>query len=484
LNEIFPEASLAEVCWINDPLEQIQIGDVLQLLPNLPSPAAAGGEPLNRFQPLSPLDPDTGLPTQTTFLYSFQQECRQWRRFGLALIQVRDLHSKRDLLGRVEFQRLLKKMVQRCTELPEPLRLGRYSFDTFILVLPEGGESEIREAGKRIKRLALETLESNVNIGMAVYPQPPFEPADIGANALKALAHARLLGPGAVTLLDDVTLNISGDQLFDQGRLEEAIGDYQRGLLLNPGNPNLRNSLGVCFGNMKDWPAALVEFEQVLRSDPGNFMALYNLGLIALLQEEPARARRYLEQARQADAEHFEVQYRLGKLYRDAGLIEQSLDCFLRAQALRPEKHFINKYLGEAWLKKGDWDQALSYFKGAVKGNPRDAYSLNQLGALYLLKEINRPVALAIFRTCTDMEPGNALFRFWHGRALLQDQDYASARYQLEKAWDLGERNGPVCYYLGLAYEGLQEPLPARRWWEQAINLDPGFTEARQKLAG
>ncbi|MBI5582531.1 MAG: tetratricopeptide repeat protein [Deltaproteobacteria bacterium] len=485
LNEVFPETSLAEVCWINDPLEQIQVGDTLSLLKDLPSSGGLSGEAVEQILSRSPLDPDTGLPTQSAFLQSFRQDFLKWPRFGLALIRIRDLQLKRDLLGRLEFQRLIKKMIQACAGcLAEPARLAQYSFDTLILVQPESPLSEVREAAECLKKLAWETLESTVNIGIAGFPYGPFEKSDVWENALKALAHAWLLGPGAIVLLDDLTLNISGDQLFDQGKIEAARRDYQRGLVLNADNPNLRNSLGVCYGNLKDLRAAVAEFEQVLKADPQNYMALYNLGLIALRQEDPARARAYFEQAREADEDHFEVHYRLGKLYRDAGLIDQSLDCFRRAQELRPEKTFIQRYLGEAWLKKGDWDQALSYFKGAVKTNPRDAYSLNQLGALYLLKEINRPVALSIFRTCTEMEPGNALFRLWHGRALLQDRDYEAARGELTQAWDLGEHNSPVCYYLGLAYEGLQQPAAARRWWEEALALDPGCAEARRKLEG
>ena len=485
LNEVFQETSLAEICWLNDPLDQIQIGNSLSLLPDLPASDGLSGEAGRQTLPFSLQDPDTGLPTQTAFLQSFQRDCLGWDQFGLSLIRIRELYLKRDLLGRVEFQRLFKKLIQGCTDFfSEPARLAQYSFDTLILVQPEGSPTEAQVAAEQIKKIIWDTLESTVNIGIAVFPQISFEKSDIWGNALKALAHARLLGPGALVLLDDLTLNISGDQLFDQGKIAEAIREYQRGLLFRADNLNLRNSLGVGYGHLKELVEAVSEFEQVLQYDPRNFMALYNLGLIALRQEDPERARIYFERAREADDGQFEVHYRLGKLYRDAGLIDQSLDCFRRSQELRPEKTFIHRYLGEAWLKKGDWDQALSSFKGAVKHNPRDAYSLNQLGALYLLKEINRPVALSIFRTCTEMEPGNALFRFWLGRAHLQNQDLEAARSELEKAWDLGERSSPVCYFLGLAYEGLSRPAGARRWWEEALALDPGFEDARRKLDG
>ncbi len=162
--------------------------------------------------------------------------------------------------------------------------------------------------------------------------------------------------------------------------------------------------------------------------------------------------------------------------------MDQALPCFLQAGRLHPEKAFIHRYLGECWVKKGDWDNALSAFKAAVRVNPRDAYSLHQLGALNLVRESNLPIALSFCRYSVELEKGNPHFRFWLGRALYQNRQYEGAQKELETAWELGERTGPLCFFLGLSLEKLDHIEPARLWWEKALSFDPGMEEARQKL--
>ena len=102
--------------------------------------------------------------------------------------------------------------------------------------------------------------------------------------------------------------------------------------------------------------------------------------------------------------------------------MDQALPCFLQAARIHPEKSFIHRYLGECWVKRGDWDQALSSFKDAVRVNPRDAYSLHQLGVLNLVREANLPIALSFCRYSVELEKGNPHFRFWLGRALFQNR--------------------------------------------------------------
>ena len=114
--------------------------------------------------------------------------------------------------------------------------------------------------------------------------------------------------------------------------------------------------------------------------------------------------------------------------------------------------------------------------------NPRDAYSLHQLGALNLVRESNLPIALSFCRYSVELEKGNPHFRFWLGRALYQNRQYEGAQKELETAWELGERTGPLCFFLGLSLEKLDQIGPARLWWEKALSFDPGMEEARQKL--
>jgi tetratricopeptide (TPR) repeat protein len=401
----------------------------------------------------------------------------------MALLQIQDWEFKGDLLGRVERQLLFHQVTQFLkTQSPAPELLARYSPDTLILVQLQEPLPSALPRLRSIQEEALEKWNLGLTIGAAGFPQAEYQKTDILDNALKALDHALLMGPGRMAVFDDTSLNISGDKLFDQGNTVAALNEYRRGLRLNPENNTLRNSLGVCFGEQGDLESAIREFETVLRKDPQDFIGHYNLGLIYLRLQNPSLARESLKKAGELNPLHFGAHYQLGKLYRDAGLLDQALPCFLQAGRLHPDKAFIHRYLGECWVKKGDWDKALYAFKAAVRVNPRDAYSLHQLGALNLARDSNLPIALSFCRYSVELEKGNPHFRFWLGRALYQNRQYEGAQKELQTAWELGERTGPLCFYLSLSLEKLDQVEPARLWWEKALSFDPGLEEARQKL--
>ncbi len=112
LNEAYPETSLAEICWIKDPLKKVAVGDRLTRLDEIPS--LDGDDPAAELQDRDlpiPLG-DQGLLTLPDFLRSFHQGHSTWSLFWMALLQIQDWEIKGDLLGRVERQLLFQQVAQ------------------------------------------------------------------------------------------------------------------------------------------------------------------------------------------------------------------------------------------------------------------------------------------------------------------------------------------------------------------------------------
>ena len=179
-------------------------------------------------------------------------------------------------------------------------------------------------------------------------------------------------------------------------------------------------------------------------------MGHYNLGLIYLRRQDPSLARQSLKKAGELNPLHFGAHYQLGKLYRDAGLLDQALPCFLQARRLHPDKAFIHRYLGECWVKKGDWDKALSSaFKSAVRVNPRDAYSLHQLGVLNLLRESNLPIALSFCRYSVELEKGNPHFQVLAGTGSLSEPPIRRRSKRTGNCLGIGGTNRSALFFSG-----------------------------------
>jgi len=122
-----------------------------------------------------------------------------------------------------------------------------------------------------------------------------------------------------------------------QGRPEEAMAQYQKVVALEPGNIFAHNNLGVLYDKKGLYTEAIKEFEQVLQVDPSNATARDNLeraksskGIAQEREERFAQARKEVE-ARPDDPR---AAYNLGRLFASYGKKEQALEWLAKALEL------------------------------------------------------------------------------------------------------------------------------------------------------
>jgi tetratricopeptide (TPR) repeat protein len=62
-----------------------------------------------------------------------------------------------------------------------------------------------------------------------------------------------------------------------KGRLDEAIGEFEEGLKLEPDTPQAHNELGVMLGQKGLWDGAIAQFQEAVRLKPDYDEAKHNL---------------------------------------------------------------------------------------------------------------------------------------------------------------------------------------------------------------
>ena len=107
----------------------------------------------------------------------------------------------------------------------------------------------VSKSGTGLLKKLTERFDRTVYIGVAVFPTLTYPKSKILTNARKALDHASVfLNPEASLLSIPSGLNISGDKLYQEGKLKNAIEEFKAALALDSTNVNVRNSLGASFG--------------------------------------------------------------------------------------------------------------------------------------------------------------------------------------------------------------------------------------------
>jgi tetratricopeptide (TPR) repeat protein len=280
-----------------------------------------------------------------------------------------------------------------------------------------------------------------VSMGLVFWPSEVISSDTLPQAGKKTLLEAAMTGHEVVVVFGPQTLNISGDRLFDEGDLDEAVEEYRKGLILDPAHLNLLNSLGVCYGRLGDQKAAISAFDDILRLDPDNLMANFNKGCSYIISGKHEEAEKALEKAAEIDSQNFEVLYHLGKTSLELGHVAKALSALNQASLLKGRRGSIHALLGQARLLSGDQALAMDAFKQAVKYNPDDAASLSHLGVLYLDESKDKKMALSLFRRSVELDPSNSLYRQRLGKLYYDMGMFQEAEHHLKSALEYSQLN-------------------------------------------
>ncbi len=296
---------------------------------------------------------------------------------------------------------------------------GLLDYEIFGCFFPEKDGQDCLKLADIIRK---NTAKQNIslNIGISSYPAGRFGRDQIADNARKALEHSICSGPDTVISFNAVSLNISGDRLYQEGNLYGAVEEFRAALFLDPMNTTARNSLGVCYGVLKLYEKALEEFESAIRMNPEDIMAVYNAGLVHVLTGNKDKALECFFKAEEIGGHVFEAVFQIGKVYLESGEFDKAKTFLEKATRLKPSSAMGFRYLGDCYAAMNMSDEAIRAYKKAIRQNPYDAAALSAMGYLFDLKGENPEIATVFCQHSVELAPENGLFRHRLGMLYLK----------------------------------------------------------------
>jgi tetratricopeptide (TPR) repeat protein len=111
-----------------------------------------------------------------------------------------------------------------------------------------------------------------------------------------------------------------------------------------------------------------------------------------------------------------DLHYQKGAVYYQQEDYHSSARCLENAIALAPEESKYHYNLGRVYMKTGEEDLAEAQFRLTVERMPPDRYSGPHAAlGLLLARRNDFQGAIAEFKKCIDIEPGNAMYYFFLG---------------------------------------------------------------------
>lgn len=284
-------------------------------------------------------------------------------------------------------------------------------------------------------------------------------------SAIEAFRTAIELDAGSVVAHVQLALaylnQFKGDATTFAGRLADAQDVLGRAEALAPNDPTVHNTKGIVYYEAGDLDRARASLERAveLASDAGL-----------------------------SDRERSVIQVNLGKAYRDLGTLELAQTAFRRAVVLDPTSAAAHNDLGNVAFRLGDCGTAEYELAQAVALAPESLSAVSQLAIV--LFECDQ-VAASIPRFERALTLDGAIFApplyTYLARAYLAQGRVDEAVRRAQQGALLPPESAEAHYYLGTAYvarNGASDTDAARRAFERALELDPGFAEARTALDG
>lgn len=123
--------------------------------------------------------------------------------------------------------------------------------------------------------------------------------------------------------------------------------------------------------------------EEILKNDPTNIDALYNLGMCFTELGQPEKAIPLLERCVELKPDFDNAFVALGFAYERTNDIENAKKYFLEAIKIDPNNSYALRNLGGLFGKSSDLEKAIYYLEKSYRINPSDPMTVYGLGHMY-----------------------------------------------------------------------------------------------------
>ena len=312
-----------------------------------------------------------------------------------------------------------------------------------------------------------------------------------------------------------VSLNNQGLQLFQQGKVDEAIVQYRRALAIRPDFPEALSNLGLALDAKGNDVEALADLDKALTLKPGDAVTESNRGLAFYHEGKYDDSIAAYRQAISFNARFPQAYNGMGAALLAAGKPDEAIAAYHEALRLQPNYVDALNNLGAALDSKKRWDEAILVYQQALKiepkamdiranlasalqgagrtddavfeyreivaARPNDGHAFFQLGHL-LYEQGKFPEAIEALEKSFALLPHEPETAFNLGRAYQDAGNLSAAVQAYQKGLVLNPDDLHGLYNLGNAYLSLKQPAKAEISFRKALELQPDFAVALQGL--
>jgi tetratricopeptide (TPR) repeat protein len=263
------------------------------------------------------------------------------------------------------------------------------------------------------------------------------------------------------------------DDLLRQGRTEEARKAVQAQLARNPKSVEAYNLLGIILTSQKDFASALDAFQQALKLDQHSVRTMVNVGNLYVAQEKLDLAEKQFLEVLRSEPANPDARFNLGLV-----LLAQNhpADAIPQFERVNPPTTLSRLNLVRALLRAGQIAEGIKLAADLSAQNSGDFQFHSGLGVL-LASEKQYRAAQSEFEKANSLQPDIPEILFNLGQAYLRAGDYKNAELILKRAQFQRPDSPEVLYLLAQVYSEQARSVDALELLVRAHKIAPENTD-------
>jgi len=199
-----------------------------------------------------------------------------------------------------------------------------------------------------------------------------------------------------------------GNIFLQNGRLDEAMEQFQKAREIQPRDALTHNNLGNALLRKGRMDEAMEHFQKAIDIQPGFAQAHNNLGIVLFQKGQVDEAIAHFQKALAIQPNNEEIYNNFGNALLRTGEVDGAIRCFQKAVEIAPDFAGAQENLGMILFQKGQVDEAIVHYQKAVAIQPVNAEFQYNLGYALFLKGEARG-AIAHYQRSLDLQPQNAI---------------------------------------------------------------------------
>jgi len=187
----------------------------------------------------------------------------------------------------------------------------------------------------------------------------------------------------AVTENNALAYNNLGGALLAEGKVDAAIGDFQKVLEINSHYAEAHHNLGDAFIQKGNRDEAIVQYQKALAINPRDERSHVNLGIVLYQSGRIEEAIAHYQKALDINPADTRAHNNLGLAFVQLNRMDEAISHYENALAVDPQNLEAYFNLGNAFVQTGQFEEAIIIYKKALELNPDDAEVRNNLGLAF-----------------------------------------------------------------------------------------------------